>query len=119
MRRVALSVIGRMTDVGQGANAGNPFSTKTLAHLLLLARLWRCSSGTRGLKLIPDMDEQLLEEFLHPMGITARRPAADIDVPTRLIGDMVHCRRPLAPDAALRFSLFFSIDPRFGLNRRA
>jgi plasmid maintenance system antidote protein VapI len=28
---------------------------------------------------------------------------------------MVHCRRPLATDVALRFSLFFSIDPRFGL----
>jgi len=81
MRGVALSVIGRMTDVGQGANAGNPFSTKTLAHLLLLGRPWRRSSGTRGLPLIPDMDEQVLEEFLHPMGITARRPAADIDVP--------------------------------------
>jgi len=115
MRGVALSVIGRMTDEGQGANAGSPFSTKTLAHLLLLARPWRRSSVTRGLPLIPDMDEQLLEEFLHPMGITARRPAADIDVPPSWIGDIVHCRRPLAPDTALRFSLFFSIDPRFGL----
>jgi len=39
MRGVALCVIGRMTDVGQGAYAGNPFSTKTLAHLLLLGGL--------------------------------------------------------------------------------
>ena len=116
MRGVALSVIGRMTDVGQGANAGNPFSTKTLAHLLLLGRLRRRSSGTRGLPLIPDMDEQVLEEFLRPMGITARRPAADIDVPTSLIGDMVHCRRPVTADTGLRLELFFSMDPRFGLN---
>jgi len=28
MRGVALSVIGRMTDVGQGANAGNPSARK-------------------------------------------------------------------------------------------
>ena len=81
MRCVTLSVIGRVTDVGQCANAGNPFSMKTLAHLLLLGRPWRRSSGTRGLPLIPDMDEQLLEEFLRPMGITARRQGAAIDVP--------------------------------------
>jgi len=39
MRCVTLSVIGRVTDVGQCANAGNPFSMKTLAHLLLLGGL--------------------------------------------------------------------------------
>jgi addiction module HigA family antidote len=61
------------------------------------------------------MDEQLLEDFLRPMGITARCPAADIDVPTSLIGDIVHCRRPLTTDIALRLGLFFSMDPRFGL----
>ena len=65
------------------------------------------------------MDEQLLEDFLRPMGITARCPAADIDVPTSLIGDIVHCRRPVTADTALRLSLFFSIDPTFGLNRQA
>lgn len=48
MRGVALSVIGRMTDVGQGANAGNPFSTKTLAHLLLLGGLYAASIYSRS-----------------------------------------------------------------------
>jgi len=115
MRGVALSVIGRMTDVGQGANARNPFSTKTLAHLLPLGARWRRSSETRGLPLIPDMDEQLLEEFLRPMGITARRPAAAIDVPPIRISDIVHCRRPVIADTGLRLELFFSMDPRFGL----
>ena len=60
--------------------------------------------------------EILLEEFLRPMGITARRLAADTDVPPSRISDIVHGRRPVTADTALRLGLFFSMDPRFWLN---
>ena len=63
--------------------------------------------------------EILLEEFLRPMGITARRLAADIDVPPSRISDIVNGRRPVTADTALRLGLFFSMEPRFWLNLQA
>ena len=50
------------------------------------------------------------------LGINARRLAADTDVPPSRISDIVHGRRPVTADTALRFGLFFSMDPRFWLN---
>ena len=60
--------------------------------------------------------EILLEEFMRPMGITARQLAADIDVPPSRISDIVNRARPITADSALRLGLFFSMDPRFWLN---
>lgn len=60
--------------------------------------------------------EILLEEFMKPMGITARQLAADIDVPPSRISELVHGTRPVTADTALRLGLFFSMDPRFWLN---
>lgn len=60
--------------------------------------------------------EILLEEFMKPMGITARRLAADIDVSPSRISDIVHGARPITADTALRLGLFFEMEPRFWLN---
>ena len=63
--------------------------------------------------------EILLEEFMKPMGITARRIAADIDVPPSRISEIVHGRRPITADTALRLGLFFGMEPRFWMNLQA
>jgi addiction module HigA family antidote len=60
--------------------------------------------------------EILLEEFMKPMGVTARQLAADIDVSPSRISDLVHGTRPITPDTALRLGLFFGVDPRFWMN---
>lgn len=60
--------------------------------------------------------EILLEDFMKPMGITARQLAADIDVSPSRISELVHGTRPITADTALRLGLFFRIDPRFWLN---
>ncbi|WP_108508860.1 HigA family addiction module antitoxin [Polynucleobacter acidiphobus] len=60
--------------------------------------------------------EILLEDFMIPMKITARQLAADIDVPPSRISDIVHGRRPVTPDTAIRLGLFFRMDPRFWMN---
>ena len=60
--------------------------------------------------------EILLEDFMKPMGITARQLAADIDVSPSRISEIVHGARPITADTALRFGLFFSMEPRFWLN---
>lgn len=63
--------------------------------------------------------EILLEDFLKPMGITARQLAADIDVPPSRISDIVNGRRPITADSAVRLGIFFSMDPRFWVNLQA
>lgn len=60
--------------------------------------------------------EILLDEFMKPMGITARRLAADIDVSPSRISEIVHGLRPITADTALRLGLFFGMEPRFWLN---
>jgi antitoxin HigA-1 len=60
--------------------------------------------------------EILLEDFMKPMGISARQLAADIDVPPSRISELVNGHRPVTADTALRLGLFFDMDPRFWLN---
>ncbi len=60
--------------------------------------------------------EILLEDFLKPLGITARQLAADIDVSPSRISELVNGHRPITADTALRLGLFFSMEPRFWLN---
>ena len=60
--------------------------------------------------------EILLEDFMKPMAITARKLAADIDVSPSRISELVHGKRPITADTALRLGLFFGMEPRFWLN---
>ncbi len=60
--------------------------------------------------------EILLEDFMKPMGISARQLAADIDVSPSRISDLVNGNRPVTADTALRLGLFFNMEPRFWLN---
>lgn len=63
--------------------------------------------------------EILLEDFMKPMGITARQLAADIDVPPSRISELVNGQRPITADTALRLGLFFDMEARFWLNLQA
>ena len=60
--------------------------------------------------------EILLEDFMKPLGISARQLAADIDVSPSRISELVHGTRPVTADTALRLGLFFEMEPRFWLN---
>ena len=60
--------------------------------------------------------EILLEDFMKPMGISARQLAADIDVSPSRISELVHGNRPITADTALRLGLFFNMEPRSWLN---
>ena len=76
---------------------------------------------TEELKMTESRDEILpgeilLEDFMKPMGITARQLAADIDVSPSRISDLVNGNRPVTADTALRLDLFFNMEPRFWLN---
>ncbi len=60
--------------------------------------------------------EILLEEFLKPMGISQYRLAKDINVPARRINEIIHGKRSVSVDTALRLSRYFSLSERFWLN---
>src|SRR3990170_4284559 len=63
--------------------------------------------------------EILLEEFLHPLGISQYRLAKDISVPARRINEIVLGKRSISPDTALRLSRFFGLSDRFWINLQA
>ena len=68
-------------------------------------------------KLIPiHPGEILLEEFLEPMEITQYRLAKDISVPARRINEIVHGKRGISANTALRLSKYFGTTERFWLN---
>jgi len=60
--------------------------------------------------------EILLLEFLEPMGISQYRVAKDISVPPRRINEIVHGKRAISADTALRLSRYFGTSERFWLN---
>ena len=60
--------------------------------------------------------EILIEEFLEPMGISQYRLAKDITVPPRRINEIVHGKRAITADTALRLGRFFGMSPQFWLN---
>ncbi len=63
--------------------------------------------------------EILLEEFLNPMEISQYRLAKDISVPARRINEIVHGKRAITPDTALRLSRYFGLSERFWINMQA
>jgi len=63
--------------------------------------------------------EILLEEFLEPLGISQYRLAKDISVPARRINEIVHGKRSITADTALRLSRYFGLSDRFWLNLQA
>ena len=60
--------------------------------------------------------EILLEDFVKPLGITARQLSADIDVPPSRISEIINGNRPITSDTAVRLGIFFSMEPEFWLN---
>ncbi len=60
--------------------------------------------------------EQLREEFMAPLGISAYRLAKDIDVPVSRVQALVGERRSITGDTALRLARYFGTTPEFWLN---
>jgi len=63
--------------------------------------------------------EILMEEFLKPLGVTQYKLAKDIYVPARRINEIVHGKRSITADTALRLSRYFNLSEQFWLNLQA
>ena len=60
--------------------------------------------------------EVLMGEFLEPLQISQNRLAAAIGVPPRRINEIVHGKRRITADTALRLARYFGTTDRFWLN---
>lgn len=63
--------------------------------------------------------EILSEEFLKPLGLTQYRLACDIAVSPRRINEIVHGKRGITADTALRLAHYFGTTPQFWMNLQA
>ena len=63
--------------------------------------------------------EILMEEFLEPLGLSQYRLAMDISVPPRRINEIVHGKRAISADTALRLARYFGTTDSFWLNLQA
>ncbi|MCQ9369531.1 HigA family addiction module antitoxin [Brevibacterium sp. 50QC2O2] len=69
-------------------------------------------------KLYPPIHpgEVLMEDFIGGFGITQHKLAVSIGVPPRRINEIVHGKRAITADTALRLGRYFGTDPQFWLN---
>ncbi len=76
---------------------------------------------TRRKKLLPPIHpgEILREEYLKPLSLSMNRLALDLRVPVTRISEIIHERRGITADTALRLSRYFDTTPRFWLNLQA
>lgn len=60
--------------------------------------------------------EILMEDFIRGFGLTQNRVALAIGVPPRRINEIVHGKRSITADTALRLGKYFGTSPNFWLN---
>jgi antitoxin HigA-1 len=60
--------------------------------------------------------EILLEDFIEAFGITQHRLAVAIGVPPRRINEIVHGKRGITADTAVRLSRYFGNSAEFWMN---
>ena len=60
--------------------------------------------------------EVLMEEFIGPLGITQHTVALAIGVPPRRINEIVHGKRRISADTALRLARYFGTTDLFWIN---
>lgn len=63
--------------------------------------------------------EILLEEFLKELGVSQNRLGREIGMSPRAINEIVHRKRSITANSALRIAKFFGTSPEFWLNLQA
>ena len=60
--------------------------------------------------------EVLREDFMKPLNLTVNKLALELRVPATRIGEIVHERRRITAETALRLARYFHTNPEFWLN---
>jgi addiction module HigA family antidote len=63
--------------------------------------------------------EVLCEEFMKPLAISQNQLGRDLAVPPRRINEIVHGKRSISADTAVRLALYFGTSPQFWLGLQA
>ena len=63
--------------------------------------------------------EILREEYLSPLGLSARALARSLGVPANRVTEIMRGERDVSADTAIRLGRYFRTDPRFWLNLQA
>lgn len=63
--------------------------------------------------------EVLREEYLVPLGLSARGLAKELGVPANRLTEIMRGTRDVTADTAIRLGRYFRTDPRFWLNLQA
>ena len=63
--------------------------------------------------------EILRDQFMAEFGLSANRVARDLRVPATRIAEIIHKRRSVSPDTALRLARYFGTTPEFWMNLQA
>jgi len=70
-------------------------------------------------RIVTHPGEMLDEEFMKPLGLSARELARQIAVPHNRISELVAGRRAMSADTALRLEHYFGMEARFWMNLQA
>ena len=74
----------------------------------------------KSAKLAPIHPGEILrEDFMKPLRLSMNRLALDLHVPVTRIAEIVHERRGITPDSALRLGRYFNTSARFWLNAQS
>src|SRR5579864_7692545 len=75
-------------------------------------------SKSTSTKLMPPVHpgEVLREDFMQPLKLTVNKLALELHVPATRIGEIVHERRRITAETALRLARYFQTNPEFWLN---
>jgi antitoxin HigA-1 len=63
--------------------------------------------------------EILREDFMKPLSLSMNRLALDLRVPVTRIAEIVHQRRGITPDTAMRLGRYFNTSARFWMNAQS
>jgi addiction module HigA family antidote len=76
---------------------------------------------TKTSKRLPSIHpgEILREEFMAPLAVSMNALALALRVPVTRVAEIVHERRAITPDTALRLARYFNTTPRFWINLQA
>jgi antitoxin HigA-1 len=87
-------------------------------HMKLKLRIITEETMTKSQKLLSPIHpgEILRAEFMQPLGLSMNRLALDLRVPVTRIAEIVHERRAITPDTALRLARYFNTSAGFWLN---
>ena len=119
--------LAREAQAREGRSAQHP-GERPVASLLPLDRERRLRrrdhrfplGGSVAKKLAPiHPGEVLLADFLEPLQLSQYRLAHSISVPPRRINEIVHGKRAITADTALRLARFFETSEQFWLNLQA